>query len=127
MMPELPFQARAAIEALAASLGLPFRPAPDGSVGFRFQRSGTLSVTPTTDSNRVVMSLAWRPATAATEAQGRLLAAAGLDATTGDMIQTGMAPDESFVCAMSLDATRLDLPTIDAGLRALMAVRDRVG
>lgn len=125
-MAALPFSARTTAETFAESLGVPARAAPDGSIGFRFLQSGTLSLTPTSAPDRVVMSLAWRPADPTAAAERRLLDRAGADPITGEAIHTGMAPDGSFVCAFALDPGRLDLPTFDERLRMLLALRDQL-
>lgn len=126
-MADLPFAARGAVEAFAASMGIPAKTAPDGSIGFRFRNSGTLSVTPTSNSARVLMSLAWFPADKTATAERRLLDRAGVDPITGEALHTGLAPDGSFICAVALDAAGLDLPTFDERLRMLLSLRDQIG
>lgn len=125
-MPELPFQARAAVDAFASMIGLEARPARDGSVSFLFRQLGTLSVTPTSDSARVVMSFDWTPSRTSADMQWRLLSRAGADPTTGESIHTGMAPDGSFICALSVETGRLDLPSFDERLRTLMSMREEI-
>lgn len=125
-MPELPFQARSAVEAFASMIGLEARPARDGSVSFLFRQLGTLSVTPTSDSDRILMSFDWMPSRTSADLQWRLFARAGADPTTGEAIHTGMAPDGSFICALSVEAGRLDLPSFDERLRTLISMREDI-
>ncbi|WP_375453289.1 CesT family type III secretion system chaperone [uncultured Methylobacterium sp.] len=111
-----------AIEGFAGQLGLPLRPARDGSVSFVFAETGTLSLTPSRDGARVLVSLARRPAWLGPELLQAALAGAGVDPGTGRIVYAGLAADDSLVFSLSLDEAECDLPTLDACLHQLAAV-----
>jgi type III secretion system chaperone SycN len=112
------------VEAFAAGLGLPPRPARDGSFTFAFERLGQLTLTPAQDASRVLVSLARRPARLDAALMQRALARAGFDPTSGRVVHAGLAADDSLVYAASLDEAELDLPTIDGCLQQLAALHD---
>lgn len=109
-----------ALEAFAAHLGLPLRPAADGSVSFAFARSGTLSLTPSRDGGRILMSLA-RDGLHLDEArERRLLGLSGFDAAFDRAVHVGITRGGSVVFALALDDEEVSLPVLDACLRHLM-------
>jgi type III secretion system chaperone SycN len=114
------------VEAFAASLGLPARPARDGSFTFVFERSGTLSLTPAEDGAQALVSLARRPARSDSNLERRALARAGLDPATNRYLHAGLAGDGSVVFAIGIDDTALDLPTLESCLRELNAAHDAI-
>jgi type III secretion system chaperone SycN len=109
------------IEAFAAALAVPLSPGPDGSVSFVFERSGTLSFTPSTDRRRVLISLAANAAGSTADMAHRALERAGLDPTTNLFVHAGLAADGSIVFAMSLEEEQLDQPVIENCLQRLIA------
>ena len=115
-----------AIDAFAASMDLPARPARDGSFTFVFERSGTLSLTPAEDGAQALVSLARMPARTDGALQRRALARAGLNPMTNRYLHAGMAGDGSLVFAIGLDDGVLDLPTLEGCLRELNAAHDDI-
>ena len=126
-MPALSTRAARSVEAFAASMGLPATPAGDGSYSFRFRRSGTVTITPAANGSRAMFSLAWSPSRADRASERLLLELAGPDPSSGRFIQSGMATDGSFVCAVAIDDNEMDLPVLDQWLRRLMEIRDGFG
>src|SRR5262245_23680644 len=91
-----------AIEQFATSIGLAASPARDGSFSFVFERSGTLSLTPSADGSRVLLSLARQPLRVDLAIEQQALQRAGLDATSSRFLHAGLAGDGSIVLAVSL-------------------------
>lgn len=124
-------RAFAVLEGFAGSLGLPLRPAADGSVGFAFARQGQLQFTPALDSQRegarVLVSLARRPPRLDDQTAERALGLARLDPTTGRIIHAGLSPDGSIVFALGLEDGEFDLPAIEASIRMLSTCQDMAG
>jgi len=114
--------ARRTIGAFAAQLNLTTEPAADGSHAFAFERSGTLSFTAGSDE-RVLISLAWRPALLDEEGERSLLSLAGPDPSDGAFLHAGIAAGGVAVLAMSVDEADFDLPRIDACLQRLTSTR----
>ncbi len=110
-----------AAEDFARGLGLPLRPARDGSVGFVFAATGTLTLTGSRDGRRVLVSLARRPPRPDPDLLGRALARAGLDPATGRLVHAGLAADGSLVFSLGLDEGECDRPTLDGCLEQLAA------
>jgi type III secretion system chaperone SycN len=115
-----------AVESFAAQLGLPARPAADGSFGFVFARTGTLTVTPAQGGRRIVVSLARKAARVEPALLLRLLGAGGHDPATGRLIHAGLAPDDEIHLALSFAEADFDLPALDAGFQQLAALHDRL-
>lgn len=116
-----------AIEAFTASLGLPPQPpARDGSFTFVFERSGKLSLTPTQDGERALVSLARMPERTDAGRERRALARAGFNPTTGRYLHAGLAGDGSLIFAIALDDGAFDLPTLEACLQELVAAHQDV-
>jgi hypothetical protein len=124
-MAEFSSMARSVVESFAANLGLDARPASDGSYSFVFARSGTVTLTPTADGRRAVISVARRPQRLDADGELRFLGLAGLDPTTSRPIHCGIAPDGSLVVAASLPEGQFDLPRLDSCLQSLFALQDR--
>src|SRR5437588_289428 len=114
------------VEAFAESLGLSAVPASDGSFNFIFARSGTLSLTPSADGRRILVSLARMPHLTHAANEIRLLERAGLDSTTSTFVHAGLAPDGSHVLAIEIDELRFDLPTLETSLKTLIAHHDEL-
>jgi hypothetical protein len=112
------------VEDFAAGLGLPAIRAPDGTYGFIFERSGTLSLVASEDGRRVIVSVARVPFWSNVVTERCFLDVAGLDATTGALVHAGMAPDGSLVLAMDIDDDKFDLQSIDRSLRRLFELHD---
>ncbi len=112
------------IEAFASSMNLPTIPAPDGSFSFRFQRSGELNITPSTDNRRLLVNLSRMPASPDTEHQYHFLRRAGRDLTRNRFLHTGLAPDGSFVFVISIDEDRFSLQELEQTVDDLIAAHD---
>lgn len=110
---------RQAIERFAQQLGLPARPARDGSFTFVFADRGALTMTPSRDGRRVVVSLAQRPPRVDGEVLGRALARAGLDPAIDDLVHVGLTGDDSLVFSVGVDDGACDLPMLESCLQAL--------
>ena len=116
-----------AIEQFSSSIGLPARPARDGSFTFVFERSGTLSLTPSADSSRVLLSLARMPLRADNAIERRALQKAGIDPTTSRLVHAGLAADGSIVLAVGFGENELDLPALESCFQELVRAHDELG
>ena len=116
-------QALRALEAFAASVGLPLVPASDGSYSFVFQRSGTLTLTSAGDGQRTVLSLAVRPLRLDEEVEQRLLQLAGPDFTTERFMAAGLTRTGDAMFAVSIDDSEISLPTLETCMQQLFAAR----
>lgn len=113
------------VEGFAAQLGLPLRPARDGSVSFAFATTGTLSLTPSADGSRILVGLA-RPLRAPDSGRlERALACAGLQPATGRVVRAGLSGDDSLHLVLELPEAAFDLPALDVCLQELGALHDR--
>jgi type III secretion system chaperone SycN len=115
-----------AIETFAASLGLPVRPARDGSFSFVFDRSGTLSLTPSNDGARTLVSLARVPPRHDLTVERRALDRAGLNPTTNQFLHAGLAADGSLVFAVSVEDGDISLPALESCFEQLTAAHDAI-
>jgi type III secretion system chaperone SycN len=109
-----------AIEGFAANLGVPARPARDGSYSFRFERSGTLTLTASEDGARALLSLATAPLRVSEDLEWRILSLAGPDVTTGRFLSAGLARDGSAMFAVGVDEEEMSLPALETCLQQLM-------
>lgn len=119
-------QAVQAVESFAANLGLPARPAADGSYSFRFERSGTLTLTSAEDGVRTLVSLATHPLRMNEDLEARILLLAGPDRTTGRMMSAGVTKDGGAMFAVSVDDGEMSLPTLETCLQQLMTAGSTV-
>ena len=124
-MAEFAAGAQMVIEAFAASLGLPSKPARDGSYSFAFRQSGVLTLTPGSDG-RALISLARKPARPDRAAELKALAAARRDPTTNRFLHAGLATDGSLVFTIGLEAGAFDVPTLDSCFHQLVVVHASV-
>lgn len=115
-----------AIEQFASTLGLPARPARDGSISFVFERAGTLSMTPSADSSRVLMSLARKPVRPDSSVERRALQKAGIDPTSSRFLHAGLASDGTIVMAESFGENELDLPALEGCFARLVQAQDEL-
>lgn len=125
-MPEFSPMARITVEKFAENLGLSAQVAADHSYGFVLANSGTLSVTPSDDGKRVIISLARAPNRSDVALQLRFLGLAGLHSGTGTLIHAGIAPDETMVLATDLDEDRFDMQSLDETLSRLIELHNSV-
>lgn len=116
-------QALQAIEALASSMGLAARPAADGSFSFDFERSGTLTLTSSSDGVRTLLSLLGMPGRTDEETERRLFALAGPDMTTGRFLSTGLTQEGVALFAVSINDLEMDLPMLEVCIQQLLAAR----
>jgi type III secretion system chaperone SycN len=119
--------AKRVIESFAANMGVTARAAADHSYGFEFARSGRLSIVPSEDGERVIVCLARVPHRADTSMQRRLLNLAGFDSAGNAMVHAGMAPDGTFVLALSLEEERFDMQLLDEAFSKLSELHNFIG
>jgi hypothetical protein len=119
-------QALQAIHGFAANLGLPAQPALDGSYSFVFERSGMLTLTSSTDGERVLLSLFMQPSRLDEDVERRLLDLAGPDITTNRFLSVGLTRDGGALFAVGIDDAEMGLPVLDTCLQQLMAARSAV-
>ena len=105
------------IASFAADLGLPARPARDGSFSFVFADSGTLALTPSDDGPHV--SLSRRPDRVDARMLRAALGQAGRDPAHGRIVHVGLASDDSLLMSIRLDPNELSLPVLDDCLQRL--------
>lgn len=115
------------LQAFAASLDLPAKPARDGSYSFVFQRSGTLTLTASRDGARVLASLSRMVPRINEDVERRILALAGPDVTTQRLLSAGIGRDGSVIVAVSIDDDELSLPVLETSIQQLMAAQAAVG
>lgn len=120
-------QAERLIESFAANLGLAARPASDGSYSFVFEQSGTLTFTPSTDGERLFLSLSGKPDRIREDHLERLLSVAGPDISTERFLSAGLTSDNTAIFAVSLEETELNLPTLETCLQQLMEAQAQAG
>lgn len=108
----------------AAQMGLPLRPARDGSVSFVFAQAGTLTLTAGQDGQELHVSLLRRPARCGPDLLRAALSGAGLDAATGRLVQVGLAADEALIVSVRLAADDVSLQAIEACLELLRRCHD---
>jgi hypothetical protein len=110
----------------AERLGVPFRPAADGSVSFRFERSGTLTATPSDDGRSVVLSLAHRPDRPAEQAEWTLLNSAGHDTMLNRFVHAGLDRDGGYHWAVIIANDELSEQLVERCLERLIDIRRAV-
>ncbi|MDO1583193.1 hypothetical protein [Rhizobium oryzicola] len=110
---------RQVIEGFAAQLGMTTKPAPDGSHSFRFEISGLLTFT-AGSRNRVVISLARKPAIMSDAVKTSALMMAGLDPGGHHFLHVGLAANDQLVFAVMMNAEDFTLPAIESALQRLL-------
>lgn len=117
----MPFERASAqaIEAFGAQFGLSPRPARDGSYTFVFAASGTLTLTPSQDGQRTLVSLARDPGRVDAALMRRVLSQAGVDPTTNRFLHAGLGADDSVLFAISLEQPDLSIPVLEACFQQL--------
>ncbi len=96
-------------------------PANDGSFTFAFEHAGVMSLTPSMDGKRAILSLKKMPIRQPlTEDIKAFLKLAQFDPITRKPITAGMAANGGLVLAISIDENSFDLPTIEACLDRLI-------
>jgi type III secretion system chaperone SycN len=118
--------AQRTVEDFAINVGLDATPAPDGSYGFELSRSGTLSLTPSDSSDRIIISLARVPYRSDISTERKVLELAGLDLTTTTFVHSGLAQDGNLVLSIDVEEGLFDLATLDASLRRLIELHDSI-
>lgn len=119
-------QALQTIVDFSASLGLPPEPARDGSFSFVFERSGTLTLTSSSDGERTMLSLYARPHRMDEGVEQRLMSLAGPDLTTNRFLSTGITRDGGVMFAVGIDDAEMSLPTLETCLQQLLAARTAI-
>ncbi len=114
------------IEAFAANIGVQAHAAADGSYGFELARSGKLSIVPSEDGKRLIISLSRAQKRADISTQMRLLRVAGFDPVSGDMIYAGIARDGLYVFALSIEDERFDAHTLNDALSKLITLHNSI-
>lgn len=118
----LSLRSRQIVESFAGQLGLPLRPAADGSFTFVFAETGRLSVTASRDGRRVFVSLARRPVRMEVGVLSNALTFTGPEPATNRLVQAGLSADDELHLSIGLDEDGLDLPLLDASFQRLIAL-----
>ena len=105
-------------------LGLPVQAAVDNSFGFAFERSGLLTMTPSDDGERLIVSLAREQSRYDVDFEMRVLESAGFDPSTQSFLHTGLSNEGSVVVAVEIDENSADLPAIDSAVRRLIETHE---
>lgn len=108
----------------AAQMGLPLRPARDGSVSFVFAQSGTLTLTAGPDGEDLHVSLTRRPAQIDADLMRSALAGAGLDPSSGRLVQAGLSADEALILSVRLAPGEVSLQAVEGCLDLLRRRHD---
>ena len=95
--------AKRAVEDFATNVGLDATPAPDGSYGFELSRSGILSLMPSDNGDRIIVSLTRVPYRSDFSTERKILDLAGLDPTTTTFVHGGLAEDGSIVLSIDVE------------------------
>jgi hypothetical protein len=125
-MAQFSTMARIVVEKFAENLGLSAQVAPDHSYGFVLARSGTLSLVPSEDGKRIIVSLARVPNRSDIAMQLRFFDLAGLHFGASTCIHAGIAPDETMVLATDVDEERFDMQSLDETLSRLIELQNAV-
>ena len=112
------------IEAFTTSMNLPTIPGPDGSFNFQFARAGNLSLTSSREGDRVLVSLGRTPPSPDAAAQLRFLSRAGRDKVRNKFLNSGVAPDGSFVFFVGIEEDSFTLQELEQALDDLIAAHD---
>lgn len=123
-MAQFPHRARQQVEAFAENLGLVAKPAPDGSYGFIFAKSGLLSFVASQDEARVVVCLVRPSSQVNLSTPIRFFRLAGLDPATSNFVHAGISADNNCVLAISLEESRFDMQSIFETLSRLTDLYD---
>lgn len=108
----------------AAQMGLPVRPARDGSLSFAFAQAGTLTLTAGEGGEDLHVSLLRRPDRVDAGLMGSALAAAGLDGASGRLVQAGLTGEDALVFSVRLAPGDVSLQSIEACLELLRRRHD---
>ena len=96
-------------------------PASDGSFTFAFEHAGIMSLTPSTDGKRAILSLKQMPQRQQlAEDLKAFFKLAQFDPITQKPITTGMASDGGLILAASIDENDFNLPTVETCLDRLI-------
>ena len=108
----------------AAQMGLPLRPARDGSVSFVFAQAGILTLTAGEDGRELHVSLLRRPSRCDADLLRAAMSGAGLDAATGRLIQVGLAADEALIFSVRLAPGDVSVQAVEGCLELLRRCHD---
>lgn len=123
-MTELRGESLRAAGDFAAQMGLPVRPARDGSLSFVFAQAGTLTLTPDAAGEDLHVSLLRRPPRIDAGLMRRALAAAGFDAASGRLVQAGVTADDALIFSIRMAPADVSLQSIEACLELLRQRHD---
>jgi type III secretion system chaperone SycN len=115
-----------AIEAFAGQFGLAARAARDGSFTFVFAASGTLTLTPSQDGDRAIVSLARHPGRVDSALMRRALSQVGVDPTTNRLVHAGLGADDSILFSIGLEQAELSIPVLDECFQQLAALHSAI-
>ncbi|MEM8837313.1 MAG: CesT family type III secretion system chaperone, partial [Pseudomonadota bacterium] len=115
-------RAEGVIADFGASIDMPGLPrSPDGSYTIAFQRAGVMSLTPSQDGKRTIVSLTRKPAhPPLAEDLKRLFDVAQLDPVTRFPVSAGLSADNAFILAMSVDDADFTLQSLEAAIDRLI-------
>lgn len=122
-MTEIVGESLLAVRDFAAQMGLPVRPARDGSLSFVFVQAGTLTLT-AGEVEDLHVSLLRRPARVDAGLMRSALAAAGLDAASTRLVQAGLTGDDALIFSVRLAPGDVSLQSIEACLELLRRRQD---
>ncbi len=117
---------RHTVEGFARQLGLDARMAADGTFSFVFQSTGTLTLTPSGDGTRTIVSLSSKVGRVDGDVLHRALRRTGQDDSRGRLLHAGLAPDESLFFMTCLGENEISLPMLEDCLQQLKAALDAV-
>ena len=113
-------------QGFSEQLGLPLRPAADGSFSFVFSTMGTLTLTPTQDESRLLVSLKRHIARVDAKLLTRALAHGGLDPATNRIAHVGLSADDHIHVTVEVADHDFDLPTLDACIQHLSVLHEKI-
>lgn len=96
----------------------------DGSVTIEFESAGTLSLTPSQDGARTLVSLKRFRTFLQNDELERFLALSDYDTFLGLWINAGMSADDGLVLVASIDEANLGLHSLEQCLDTLISLHD---
>ncbi|MGR3483862.1 MAG: hypothetical protein ACU0BF_00815 [Paracoccaceae bacterium] len=126
-MADLAPAARDVMRRVAAGMGLELPADAAGPVVLDYDRTGRLAVMASDDEARVIVSLTAPLSVTGAAARGALLALAGHDPATGQVVRAGLSGDDRAVLSTDRPMQGFDQPDFEAALAQLRALAARLG